>query len=717
MTAEKTSPAGKRFAFSYRPPGSYEMKDGKYVLDGNGKRVFKPNFVGGAVYVVAASGVDAWIAHGAVLPRADYEKLSEEEKFPTKPLIFPCPNGKSMELYLYPIPVDDKDRHYNYANTVLWPVHHEIPPYDFMHPVETTHSVPDEKTRYTFHMTKAELEESFQHYLDFNHERGNHYLKVLENAGVIKRSRGDKLDCHDYQNANVGADMFIFHIPIPSLEYLKKIEVPVGNGTTEPFLARGGVMQRYLDSIIDNHETINCQRAGDQSNLLKLIEYFHPEVAVDNKAYTFSNYENENAPEQQFISKPVALHLRDARTGASRELRIMNHPVGTSQEDNLKEAKLYESYFNPDVIPPVGAAVAKEKIYKAEKLQETGVSVEEGKPATTANILRHVLQPGGGFMFNVHRDDPSKKALAQIEAAKILYRERPDAMFEMPFVLFASRTRPDIAAYDHYHDAVIDSANEVNSTHGAAALRKKLNDPNSGLSPEIIESIRDGKRKFGNAFIIVTDEIPHGELMALERHRNMWIKLEGAIRDGHALTGREPADARADWTDEQLEAHPPAVIMPDGIGASDVLRGTQRNPGAIIFESNSDPEQYIQNMARAMIQAYDLRKSKEGRKELASRYRVMSTASAKYTGLHFGDMVHQASDQAPREYPESMIHAVGRVHHPEAFRPRNDPIFASGTPGAKANGHAHPGPEGTASMTERVDASRVPGAPPSHLRT
>lgn len=651
----------QRFAYSNRAPGKFMFNDKKqrYELDEEGRERFKEDFVGGAARVVFDSGIDAWIAPGrGYKTRKEYDDLPDEKKFPTTPrkLTF---KGKKIDLYLFPYVEEDRKAHYRFANVALWPLHHNMDPFYFTHPGEPVPPELEAEKYRAFQLNKAQGEEGLKSYEDFNEQYANKYIQELIKAGVFRKGK-DKLDVHDYQCANVTTgvkgeapeksdDMFLFHIPIPNMDYLQNLREPMqdakGQTTYEAsLLEHGGWFNRYLDHILENHSTINCQRPGDQKKLLKLIAYFHRDVAVDNLVYDANNKDGVHRQEKGHSGVEMLDYLDNH--GKRRSIRILNIPVGTSQEENLLEAKAYEYLFSGikpngdgDRMPtaPDGATITHDPEYfDAEHLNKAGYNLLEDQKFSAAQLLRKVLAPGKGFMINAHRDDPSKAAFAQIEAAKMLYEAYPDARKKMPFVLFIGPSRDEIDEYKAYHEAVLKE------------VRLLKEDP-----------------YFKDAFIIIPQEIKHFELMALLRHPNMKIKLDAAPWDGHALTAREPADVRIDWSPEELRANPPAVVMPSGIGASDILKGDKDNEGAIVFDTHANHKAYVESMGKALIKAYELQYNKdgspnvEGRKKLAGRYDVIAKASKEYSGEFYGKTVHAVSDgiTIPRErrVPEHIV--------------------------------------------------------------
>lgn len=667
-----------RFAYSNRAPGGYRMKEetvtdpvtgktttvktNEYVIDpSTGREIFDANFVGGAARVVFESGINAWIAPGKpCTTKEEWESLlKKDETYEPHRFTF---KGKNIDLYLFPYVEEDRKKHYRFANIAFWPIHHEMDPFYFSHPGQAAPVNAGNGTHREFHLSKDACKDGFASYEHFNETYANTYIRALREKGIFRKGI-DKLDVHDYQCANVTSrmdtdtpdmldDTFLFHIPLPSMDYLRSICDPARLAPSEShskydevLMQKGGWFNRYIDNIIDNHAVINCQRPGDQEKLLKLIAYFHPQVAVDNLEFD-TDSERGIHPQKQGKSGVISLDVRDILPDGSekhRKIKIVNIPVGTSQKDNLQEAQDYDHLFHikrrsaglrQELPEDQLGADYKPQLFTPAKLAAGGIVIQKDRPLTAAGILRDVLLPGKGFMINAHRDDPSKDALAQIEAAKILYQERPLAKKMMPFVLFVGPSRDEIDEYKAYHQVVLAKARELKA------------DP-----------------EFSKAFIIIPEEIRHGELMGLLRHPNMKIKLDAAPWDGHALTAREPADVRIDWTRTQLEDNPPAVIMPTGIGASDVLGGSKKNPGAIIYDTHSDHQQYIRSMANAMIQAFDLQyerdgtKNEAGRKELADRYEVMAKASKKYSGKFYGKTVHSVSDGevSPKERP--LVHS------------------------------------------------------------
>ena len=586
------------------------------------------NMSGGAVRVVLETGAKVWIGPGDVIPDHEYDKLTQAQKFPLDPAHYQGQKPGDPLVFRFPVPETLKrDQYEVVSNSLLWPMHHSMNPLEFTNPslAHVQRVVPE---KYVYHLDAATAERAYGNYLRFN-DIANQYISRLKTAGVLEK------DClthvHDYQDIGVKGDVFSYHIPFPPLSYLKKVVLPVIPSRDDPIGGEKPLLETRwfrdsMDRLAKNYDTITFQRPSDQENFLALLAYLHPSVAVDNPAeFPDRKLDDREALAQVRTASP-ALSSREARlavttaqarttspqpvgedsaceiavrfpTGDVRHVKLLNIPVGISQEQNLNEARQNEHALN-------------KTRFTASALSEACIKLPEKTAPTIRNILGPMLDDKSQKIFlSVHRNDYSKSTLKKLEAAELFLKEHPKAAKDTHFVFLMEPSRKDIEAYRVYGDAVMNKAREL-------------------------------RKQYGDAFVVIEQKIDHGDVMGLMRQDNVVGFMGVGMKDGHDLTVREAIDSRADHSLAHFQKHPLSIVLTDGLGASEALGGTKEKPGAFIVPSSEDTNIFVRHLADTLAEIDAKNRIPQGRRELADRCMVMKESSKHYTGKLFGEAIH-----------------------------------------------------------------------------
>jgi hypothetical protein len=283
-------------------------------------------------------------------------------------------------------------------------------------------------------------------------------------------------------------------------------------------------------------------------------------------------------------------------------------------------------------------------------LKDVGIILDQVR-VPIRNVLGNWLNENEEhrIILSVHRNDYSKNTFQKIRAAIEYFRQHPEERGKTHFLFFLEPTREDVEGHKRYSAAV---------TGGSET------------------EIRDG-------IMVVGEGIEWQDFLGLLRHKNVVAHLGVGMKDGHDLTLREAASARADMVEESIE-NPDApvnldaalaVCASEGTGASAVIGGKisddageaisgdaeeemsvapenisyddswlDNTRGAFVVPNSENYHQFELNLFQLYERIVQLASTDEGKEELARRYRFMAEESQKYDSNHYKNKILEASD-------------------------------------------------------------------------
>ncbi len=433
-------------------------------------------------------------------------------------------------------------------------------------------------------ITPRDPEKDYLLYKELN-ELGNQAIAQLRKNGEI--SGHDVVWVHDYQCANAKGDIYSFHIPFPSLEFLQKVKV-----NDKDILA-----SEYFPDLLQqmaNHQVMTFQRAIDMKNFIEVV------AAIDPKFKTLNPQAYSNGQVKDFdIDESISLRM------FSKQVKIMNIPIDVAQGEVLSTAQndnLDQTTYDPKMLDNMNLP------YDRSRMANGRVPLK----AVLGNILN--TDEEHRIIFSMHRNDYSKNTLEKIYAAGNYLAKHPEEKGKTHFLFSLQPTRAGVPGEERYQKAV--------------------------------ETMAKGLREqWGDSIIVIPAHLEWSDFLGLNRHPNTVAYLGVGRKDGHDLTLREAASTRADFPAGDPRAAL-AIVTTNGTGASDVLRGTKDNPGAFVLNSNN--KSFVQmhtELTKVFEEIVNLARTPEGKKILADRYHVASTQSRKYDPEHFRETALKVLEQ------------------------------------------------------------------------
>ncbi len=617
------------------------QEDGKLIAYSNRPPV--NGIAGGAVLVIGSTEPDIWIGPGDTISDERWKTLRDENKFQLNEDVITSPEGKDVRVITFPVPESLANAQYNViANGVLWPVFHSMDPETYQNPSSMFNDVEQEKQEYLFDLrhtpqfqkaTQADqsvstsleyVEQAYSQFKEFNGlanialDRLKHDLPVMDNGEPSKAeliTDRDTLWVHDYQCIDVPGGIFSRHTPFPSLDYLKKVTFENGEGQEAMPLLETDFFNDYIQNRTQNG-LISFQRPVDMQNFIEVVEHLH------DKEYGQGHFAMANEhlyPQGKLvIDESFGVASQKPIKAFGHSVTLMTMPVGISQDQNREEAQAhhdsiahYDASKHYDHQTPTAITL--------DNLARSGITlgatdttnmVENGAPdtITLGQLLEHynALDDGHHIIASWHRNDFTKNTMEKLQAMDVYLSEHPEEQGNTHFVLGLQPTRSTVPGYKEYQDTVIDYARSLHE-------------------------------KYEGSIIVIPQSINHGDLMGLLRHENVVGAIGAGMKDGHDLTVREAVDAKSD-----IEGTAMTIITTDGVGAADILKGTDEQPGAFIINTDQSKKGFARNMADMFETIIDAQSSEKGMQELTSRYEVMKEASAHYSAAEFGRAVKEA---------------------------------------------------------------------------
>ncbi|KAI3381750.1 hypothetical protein SNEBB_009114 [Seison nebaliae] len=538
--------------------------------------------VGGLVRVILDSSITTWIAPACPPLTLDqwHKELEERSLIRKGNLIENC------QIYTYPVPQQLYESHYKFiSNKILWPIFHSVDTRILtLENEESLHAILQDDTRkIVFPHSADEIVKNYLNYLKFCGLSNMAVKKFYE-----KDSTHDNLDrirwIHDYQAIPVDGEILASHTPIPSIEYLKRVEF--NNGKAKKVNLLDTLFFRNLLEHWTKHKNLVFQRPNDVKNFLQILHHYEmiSSLSVNKHDSNFLQVTNSNEPKYLLKSQTI-------RLWKNKLLKLSAIPVGIDQRKTLNlarenENRIKETHFTKDVLEKTGIYIKNSRINVHELLSEIIPSLD-GDMTSTNQVF-----------ISIHRNDYSKNTIEKLEAIDKFFKDNPETINHVFFLLFLQPTRTGIKPYEIYQNNVI-------------SFGKKLHE------------------KYGNSLFCVPAGIKNCDFLGLLRHREVLGIISTAFKDGHDLTVRETIDSRADCT-TNANILPLTAIVSDGIGASVLFKNEAFIVKSPIPGNSADRLRFIKDLSHQFSRVLSVHSTKSGREQLADRYRKMVITSNKY---------------------------------------------------------------------------------------
>lgn len=547
---------------------------------------------GGAQAVIEASNPTWWVGPEAVRDKLWNAMDAEEREVHSLHGDADADEKGAYDVLTFATPKSLEEAQYKtISNEILWPLAHSMQP--------------------NTDKTMEQIEEAyFDGYLTHNELANVAIHNMVEEQGLTS---DDRIWVHDYQCSNVPGAVYSSHIPWPSVDFLESVTLPSENGQ-DAALIDSPFYRDYIE-LMSGRAMASFQRPVDQANFIMTAarvagepELFSMETEnplLQNLTETIQHPEQREAIQQALldeigIGSVSKLHL------FGDKMSVLNVPVGQVTEHTHEEAKLNEGKLDKTRFKQKNGEFA---IFNAAMGEGRSANLTACDPqdfsANNPPLLTDVVEPirGRDWVFSVHRNDYTKGTMTKLEAAEQVLADNKNATFL--FVL--QPTREDVGGYREYAEQVFQKAEDLREKYGEKSV------------------------------VIIPEGVQHNDIMGLMRQPEMRGFMGLGHKDGHDLTCREIVDANDKDT-------PIGVITSSGIGASDVLRGSNKDDGAFVIDDPKDADE----VAKALNEILD----PANKAAMAERFNYMKERSCQYDAANFSKTIDAA-------YPDAMAHRYG----------------------------------------------------------